>query len=114
MKLFLVLASMLVFTATFFTGCGDKGENEKVRNCKALHKRLELCNMQLDDDQKVMKRQVNAGKESFVAGCRETYTKGRTVKMIECLAKPACTDFLTCIGHRPGNDDAGKPADDGI
>ncbi|PKN27197.1 MAG: hypothetical protein CVU65_03280 [Deltaproteobacteria bacterium HGW-Deltaproteobacteria-22] len=98
-----VLASMLAFSIPLFGGCAGKGDDEKNRNCRALHKRLELCNMQLEDDQKVMKRQVAAGKESFVSGCRENYTKGRTVKMMECLAKPACKDFLKCIEHRPDN-----------
>jgi len=97
-----VLASMLALSIPLFSGCKGNGDDEKNKNCRALHKRLELCNMQLEDDQKVMKRQVAAGKESFVSGCRENYTRGRTVKMVECLAKPACTDFLKCIEHRPG------------
>ncbi|MBU1070226.1 hypothetical protein KJ975_11730 [Myxococcota bacterium] len=97
-----VLASTLAFTIPLLSGCAGKGDDEKNKNCKALHKRLELCNMQLEDDQKVMKRQVAAGKESFVSFCRGNYTKGRTVKMMECLTKPACKDFLKCIEHRPG------------
>ena len=100
MKRTIIFMATLAFCAAGFAGCGGKGAGEKEKNCRALHKRLEVCNLDLEDDQKILKRQV-ADPDRFLATCVKNYSKGRTVKMIGCLSKSDCGEYLTCIEHRP-------------
>ncbi len=99
MKKAFVTVSMLAFSLASFSGCGGKSEKDK--KCAALYAQIELCNKDLPDDSKLMKRQIDDGKDKFLTGCKENYTKGKVVKLVECLSKTNCVDFLTCVGHKP-------------
>ena len=88
MKKMIVLVSMMVVSMSFFAGCDAKG-----KKCGKLYDKMTTCFKELGDDDKMGKGLLGEGKDKFVAECKKA---DEAKKMLDCLDKSACPDFLKC------------------